>query len=110
MEGPLASSILGSLIDTVWFFTLAFAGTDLETTTYSLGWFNIDAPIWTGWAGGDFYVKLSVAFVPLAPFGLLRRLVPSREAAERDSACGGSLKSCFSDRRCHPRAILKSFT
>lgn len=74
-RAPLASSALGSLIDTAWFFTLAFAGTGLGTATY----FGLQAPVWVGWALGDLCVKLLVALALLAPFGLLRSLIPARE-------------------------------
>lgn len=56
---PLVSSVLGSLLDTGIFFTLAFAGTGLP---------------WITWAVGDLGVKLAVALALLAPFGAVLRL------------------------------------
>ncbi|QPC43202.1 queuosine precursor transporter [Kaustia mangrovi] len=79
-RAPLASSALGSLIDTAWFFAFAFAGTGLGTAVYSVGGLAVEAPVWVGWAVGDLGVKLAVALVLLAPFGLLRGLIPAREA------------------------------
>ncbi|WP_299437043.1 queuosine precursor transporter [uncultured Rhodospira sp.] len=55
---PLVSSFLGSALDTVVFFSLAFAGTGLP---------------WIGWATGDFAVKIAVALALLPAFRLLAR-------------------------------------
>ncbi len=58
---PLVSSLLGSAIDTILFFTLAFAMTGLP---------------WVTWAIGDFGVKVAMALAMLIPFGVLRRALP----------------------------------
>jgi len=59
---PLVSSLLGSVVDTVLFFAIAFAGTGLP---------------WVTWAIGDFAVKVAMAGVLLLPFrGLLRLTAP----------------------------------
>ncbi len=59
---PLASSIVGSAIDTVLFFALAFAGTAMP---------------WITLAAGDFAVKLAMALALLVPFGgILRWTAP----------------------------------
>ena len=50
---PLTSSILGSIIDTFLFFSIAFFGTDIP-------WFTL--------ALGDLLVKLIVALIMLVPF------------------------------------------
>ena len=55
-KAPVASSFLGSLVDTITFFFLAFAGTGLP---------------WASWALGDFGAKLVVIAVLLYPFKLL---------------------------------------
>lgn len=60
---PLVSSTLGSLVDTLVFFSIAFAGT-------SLNWISLGA--------GDFAVKIACALVFLAPF---RALMSRRDAA-----------------------------
>ena len=66
-KAPTASSLLGSVIDTVIFFSLAFAGTGLP---------------WVTWAAGDFCAKLLMIAVLLYPFKLLVRFYPrSLEAA-----------------------------
>ena len=53
-QAPLASSVLGSAIDTVLFFAIAFAGSELP---------------WTTWAMGDFAVKIGMSLLMLAPYG-----------------------------------------
>jgi uncharacterized PurR-regulated membrane protein YhhQ (DUF165 family) len=55
---PLVSTVLGSIVDTALFFTLAFAGEPLP---------------WIGWALGDFAVKIAVALALLPAFRLLAR-------------------------------------
>tara|TARA_Y100000590_G_C15631210_1_gene981266 strand:- start:67 stop:618 length:552 start_codon:yes stop_codon:yes gene_type:complete len=53
---PLVSSSIGSLVDTLLFFSIAFAGTGVPWITLSLG---------------DLIVKLIVSLVMLLPFRLL---------------------------------------
>ena len=62
-KAPVVSSFLGSLLDTVLFFFLAFAGTGLP---------------WVGWALGDFVAKLVMIAVLLYPFKLLVTLITRR--------------------------------
>lgn len=66
-RAPLVSSTVGSALDTVVFFSLAFAGTGLP---------------WTTWALGDFAVKMLVAVVSLLPYAsLMNRFRPYAAAA-----------------------------
>lgn len=58
-QPPLVSSTLASILDTVIFFSLAFAGTGLP---------------WVTWALGDYAAKLAMAFVILLPY---RALMPA---------------------------------
>jgi queuosine precursor transporter len=60
-KAPAVSSLLGSFIDTLLFFFLAFAGTGLP---------------WASWAVGDFFAKLLMIGVLLYPFRLLVRYYP----------------------------------
>ena len=55
-QAPLASSTLSSIVDTVLFFSIAFAGTGLP---------------WFQWALGDFSAKMVMAGLLLLPFRLL---------------------------------------
>ncbi len=66
-QAPLLGSVLGSIVDTALFFSLAFAGTDVPWVTLALG---------------DLAVKLVLAVFFLAPFrALMGRIVPMSELA-----------------------------
>jgi uncharacterized PurR-regulated membrane protein YhhQ (DUF165 family) len=56
---PFVSSIIGSILDTLLFFSIAFAGTGLP---------------WVSWAVGDYGVKGLMAALLLIPFRSLRKL------------------------------------
>ena len=93
-KAPLTSSFLGSSIDTVIFFSIAFAAqfilldTSFGTPTDSfptdaaplLGLEAISAPRWISWAIGDYLVKMLVALAMLAPYKLLRSTVDAESA------------------------------
>ena len=64
---PLASSGLGSILDTYLFFAMAFAGTGTP---------------WVTWAIGDLGVKLAVALFMLVPFRLMLSLTAPVPRAE----------------------------
>ncbi|MBW8640594.1 queuosine precursor transporter [Hoeflea sp. WL0058] len=76
-HAPLVSSFFGSIIDTLIFFSLAFAASfsfigpndafaiDLAPLA---GVVDIHAPRWVSWAIGDLTVKLLVALALLAPY------------------------------------------
>lgn len=53
-QAPLASSLIGSALDTTVFFSVAFYGEALP---------------WVTWAYGDFAVKVGMALLMLAPYG-----------------------------------------
>lgn len=86
-QAPLISSAVGSVIDTLLFFGLAFApvfgGIDalFGMQDGSLGFpapflgVGGEVPLWVSLAAGDFCVKLLVALALLAPYGALRRLI-----------------------------------
>jgi uncharacterized integral membrane protein (TIGR00697 family) len=79
-HAPLAGSMLGSILDTVIFFSLAFApafailaavdGFANESSPI-LGIFAMEAPRWISWALGDLSVKVLAALVLLMPYGAL---------------------------------------
>jgi uncharacterized PurR-regulated membrane protein YhhQ (DUF165 family) len=79
-RAPLVGSLLGSMLDTVIFFSLSFAALfvflgpndpfALEASPI-LGIFTAEAPRWISWAIGDFWVKLLVGLVMLLPYGAL---------------------------------------
>ena len=85
-KAPLTSSFLGSTLDTVIFFGIAFSiqfalldtsfGMTADTFPTDaaplLGLGAIEAPRWVSWAIGDYFVKMAVSLVMLAPYKLLR--------------------------------------
>lgn len=77
---PSVSSFVGSAIDTLLFFSLAFAPTFVllgpndpfaVEAAPLVGLFAFDAPRWMSWALGDFGVKLLVALLALIPYRLI---------------------------------------
>jgi queuosine precursor transporter len=80
-KAPFMATIFGSLVDTVIFFTLAFApvfaGIDavFGMQDGSLGFpaalFGADVPLWSALAFGDFCVKMLMGVLALIPYGAL---------------------------------------
>ncbi len=79
-HAPLAGSMLGSVLDTALFFSIAFAASfsfvgpndafAIENAPL-LGVFALEAPRWISWALGDLSVKVLVGLVMLLPYGAL---------------------------------------
>ena len=65
---PLASSLIGSTIDTFLFFSISFYGTGISWLTLSLG---------------DLFVKLFVALLMLIPFRILLTHTQENEIREK---------------------------
>ena len=82
-RAPLISSLLGSALDTVLFFGLAFAPAfgmlDFGGEDGSLGFavpflsVGADVPLWVSLAAGDFIVKILVGLAMLLPYGIVAR-------------------------------------
>ncbi len=70
-QAPLASSTLGSVVDTALFFSLAFAGTGLP---------------WMTWALGDLGAKMVMAGTLLIPFRVLMNYIRSRAEVRAQAA------------------------
>jgi uncharacterized integral membrane protein (TIGR00697 family) len=82
-RAPLASTIVGSILDTALFFTIAFSASisvfsDAANDEISWAWdlvplltIGSDAPLWVSLAIADWIVKLSVALIALIPFRIL---------------------------------------
>lgn len=89
-RAPFISSMSGSVLDTVIFFSIAFAapfsgldgafgrsdGSLMMLAPY-LG-FGHDLPLWLSLASGDFIVKTVVALTLLAPYRVLRTVIADR--------------------------------
>jgi len=94
-RAPLAASVVGSLIDTAIFFSLAFApfavflgpndAFALEPAPL-LGLLSVDSARWMSWALGDLSVKLCAALLLLAPYRALMRVVLPWPEAQRSPA------------------------
>ena len=77
-RAPFVSSLLGSAVDTVIFFTIAFsASLAFLVPGVDVGWANVAVPLlgrgpeaalWMSLAIADFMVKLAIALFALAPF------------------------------------------
>lgn len=89
---PLAAALCGSVLDTVLFFSLAFAApfSVLDTAfgladgslTDQVQWFGANMPLWLSLALGDFGVKVIMGIVMLVPYGaILAVFAPSIYAA-----------------------------
>jgi len=88
-KAPLVSSFIGSSLDTVLFFSIAFAGAFIFLDpSQPNGWarevipmFGVgpEAPLWVSLALADFAVKMSLALVALGPYRIaISRLTPAR--------------------------------
>jgi queuosine precursor transporter len=90
-RAPLISSLAGSTIDTLIFFSLAFAGSFafLDTAfgledgslAFPVSWLGTEVPLWVSLAVGDFWVKVLVGLAMLAPYGVMLTVLKPAEAA-----------------------------
>lgn len=87
---PLVSTIIGSGLDTLIFFGLAFSqaaniigpgDTFASETAPLLGMFAMDVPRWVSWALGDLTVKLIVGLSMLLPYGVLMPVLAPQNRA-----------------------------
>ncbi len=85
-RAPLASTLIGSSVDTILFFSIAFSGTltflepgnDVTWAGEVLPILGTgpEAPLWVSLAIADWGVKLSLALIALVPFRIIvKRLV-----------------------------------
>lgn len=90
-QAPLAGSLLGSMIDTALFFSLAFAATFAfigPNDGFAIEWapilgvFTMEAPRWVSWALGDLSVKILAGIVLLMPYGALMSVLKPMSAAK----------------------------
>ncbi|PHP65633.1 hypothetical protein CSC94_18200 [Zhengella mangrovi] len=80
-RAPLLSTVLGSILDTIIFFSLAFAarfavldtglGMEDGSLAFPVAFLGREVPLWVSLAFGDFCVKIAVGLVMLAPYGAL---------------------------------------
>lgn len=89
-RAPLASTLIGSSLDTAIFFSIAFSGAlvfiepgnDISWAGEVLPMFGIgpDAPLWVSLAVADWLVKLALALVALVPFRFIVATIARRTA------------------------------
>ena len=92
-RAPLASTLIGSSVDTVLFFTIAFSatlsfiepGNDVSWANEALPLLGAGpvVPLWMSLALADWMVKLSLALVALVPFRLIVARLTARTAPSR---------------------------
>lgn len=80
-QPPLVSTLIGSALDTLLFFALAFSarfafldawtGSEDGSLAFAVGFMGTEVPLWVSLAVGDFMVKLLVGLAMLAPYGVL---------------------------------------
>lgn len=91
-RAPLTSTLIGSVVDTALFFTIAFSamltvfGTDADGAI-AWAWAEVpflligpNAPLWVTLAVADWAVKLTVAVLALVPFRLIVRRISRQQA------------------------------
>ena len=89
-RAPLASSLIGSTVDTAIFFTLAFSaalsfiepGNDVSWANEALPLLGLGpvVPLWVSLAVADWGVKLAIALLALIPFRLIVKQMTRRLA------------------------------
>ncbi|WP_187969256.1 VUT family protein [Aquibium microcysteis] len=80
-QAPFLSTLIGSALDTVLFFGLAFSGTfagidaafgmEDGSLAFAVPFLGGQAPLWVSLALGDFAVKILIGVAMLAPYGAL---------------------------------------
>lgn len=91
-RAPLIASIVGTFLDTVMFFSFAFAPAFVlfgPNDDFAIGWapllgiFQTEAPRWISWALGDLSCKVIVALVMLLPYGALMSVLKPMPGVEK---------------------------
>lgn len=90
-HAPLISTIIGSIIDTAIFFSIAFSasfgfmgfedGFAMEFAPM-LGLFATETPRWVSWALGDLGVKLIVGLAMLVPYGVALPYLANKQTTQ----------------------------
>lgn len=87
-QAPLVSTFLGSILDTVLFFTIAFAGIDaaspegFASTIVPILGFGPQAPLWVSLGIADWALKMSLSILALAPFRVIVANLSGRKNAK----------------------------
>lgn len=89
-KAPFVSTLFGSALDTVLFFSIAFAGSlswinpadDVAWAGEALPLLGIgpQVPLWVSLASADWLVKMGLALIALAPFKVIVQRLSARRA------------------------------
>ena len=82
-RAPFVGSVIGSALDTILFFSLAFAGDPDMSGSVNL--FGTEVMLWQSLAVFDFSVKMLIALIALLPYGALMSVILPMERAEKAS-------------------------
>ncbi|MGU3399115.1 VUT family protein [Brucellaceae bacterium D45D] len=93
-KAPFAAAMFGSVVDTVLFFSIAFAaqfawidtitGLPDSSLTEPAAFLGLGMPLWASLAFGDFFVKVVMGTLMLIPYGaILAIFAPTLYAPER---------------------------
>ena len=90
-RAPFISTMIGSVVDTLLFFGIAFAasfafldtgfGVEDGSLAFPVAWFATEVPLWVSLAFGDFCVKVLVGLAMLVPYGALLSVLRPAETA-----------------------------
>ncbi|WP_455474071.1 VUT family protein [Bartonella sp. B30(2025)] len=80
-KAPLAAALVGSALDTILFFALAFSsffasidqitGHADSSILENAIFFGFEIPVWLSFAFGDFLIKIVMSFLMLIPYGTI---------------------------------------
>lgn len=96
-KAPFAAAMFGSVLDTVLFFSIAFAagfawidtltGMPASSLAEPASFLGLGVPLWASLAFGDFFVKVIMGTLMLIPYGaILAVFAPSLYAPSRTTA------------------------
>ncbi|QDZ03013.1 queuosine precursor transporter [Nitratireductor mangrovi] len=95
-RAPFVSTLIGSVLDTLLFFAIAFAGAfgfidaafgmQDGSLAFPVAFLGASVPLWVSLAIGDFCVKILVGLAMLAPYGALLGLLKPADGLGRESA------------------------
>lgn len=95
-KAPFAGAMLGSVLDTILFFSIAFAanfawidkitGMPDSSLAEPAAFLGLGVPLWTSLAFGDFFVKVVMGTLMLIPYGaVLAIFAPALYASDKAS-------------------------
>jgi uncharacterized integral membrane protein (TIGR00697 family) len=96
-KAPFAAAMFGSVVDTILFFSIAFAasfawidamtGMPDSSLAEPASFLGLGVPLWASLAFGDFFVKVVMGTLMLVPYGaILAIFAPALYAPDRANA------------------------